>query len=64
MRAGDIIVRLMREVENLRAENAWLWTALRGYQYEPESPFPGLGGEEIIGILHPADRRRRACRTQ
>lgn len=51
--AAGIVVRLMREPETLRDENARLRIALRGFDIEPKSPFPLLSGAEVIRILHP-----------
>ena len=60
--SARIIVHLMGEVETLRDENGRLWIALRGYETEPQSPFPLLSGEEIVRILHPHDAYRgRLC---
>jgi hypothetical protein len=63
--SARIIVHFMREVETLRDENGRLWIALRGFEIEPESPFPLLSGEEIVRILHPHDAYRgRPCRRR
>ena len=50
---AGIIVRLMRECDTLRGENARLRIALRGFDIEPQSPLPLVSGAEIISILHP-----------
>ena len=51
--AAGIIVRLMRECEALRTENQRLRIAVRGFDIQPESPFPLLSGAEVVNILHP-----------
>jgi hypothetical protein len=51
--AAGIIARIMRECEALRDENERLWIALRGYDVEPQSPFPLVPSAEILRILHP-----------
>src|SRR5436305_13511368 len=51
--AAGIIVRLMHECEALRAENQRLRIAVRGFDIQPESPFPLLSGAEVVNILHP-----------
>jgi hypothetical protein len=56
--SARIIVHLMRDNEHLRDENGRLWIALRGYEIEPQSPFPLVSGEEIVRILHPRDAYR------
>ena len=60
MSAARIIVRLMYEVEYLRFENGQYRIALFGCEVKPESPFPLLGGEDVLAILHP--EHRRGCR--
>ena len=57
MSAAIIITRLMHEVEYLRDANGRLVIALRGFEHEPENPFPLLNPTEIIRLLHPADLR-------
>ena len=51
--AAGIMVRLMRECEALRAENQRFRIAVRGFDIQPESPFPLLSGAEVVNILHP-----------
>jgi hypothetical protein len=55
MSAANIIVTLMRQNEALRFENGWLGRALRGYETEPQCPFPLVSSEELISILHPGE---------
>jgi hypothetical protein len=63
--SARIIVHLMRDNEHLRDENGRLWIALRGYETEPQSPFPLLSGAEILAILHPSEPYRgRPCRRR
>ena len=49
--AAGIIVRLMRECEALRTENQRLRIAVRGFDIQPESPFPLLSGAEVLRAL-------------
>ena len=51
--AAGILVRLMREREALRTENQRLRITMRGFDIQPESPFPLLSGAEVVNILHP-----------
>ena len=51
--AAGIIIRLMRECEAFRTENQRLRITVRGFDIQPESPFPLLSGAEVVNILHP-----------
>jgi hypothetical protein len=63
--SARIIVHLMRDIEHLRDENGRLLIAVRGFETEPQSPFPLLSGEEVIRLLHPSEPyRRRPCRSR
>jgi hypothetical protein len=65
MNSAAIITTLMRQVEDLRAENAWLRIARRGLEVEPQSPFPLVSAKEFLAIMHPRDTYRgRPCRTR
>jgi hypothetical protein len=50
--AARIIVRLLRQIEELRAENDDLREELRP-RTAPANPFPLLAADEIIRVLHP-----------
>jgi hypothetical protein len=57
--ASRVIVRLMRENEQLRLEIGQYRIVHFGRAAEPQSPFPLLTGSEILAVLHPGDRGAR-----
>jgi len=62
MSGARLVTIALRQIEMKDTEIARLLIALRGFELEPQNPFPLLSGEELLQILHPHDRRGQPCR--